>query len=190
MATTSAMGSKPPALPQSLVERCARGDDLAWEALYREHRAAASRFLLRLGVRREALEDTCQEVFLQAFRFLPKFRGDCSFRTWLYKICVSEARRTRRKGQLKSMLMGFLSARSSELSSGEIGEARSVRLVQEALDGLPESERLVFVLYELEGMSGREVADVADCPEATVFRRLHYARKQFKQHIVDQGVTS
>lgn len=190
MATTSAMGSKPPALPQSLVERCAKGDDLAWEALYREHRTAASRFLLRLGVKREALEDTCQEVFLQAFRFLPKFRGDCTFRTWLYKICVSEARRTRRRGQLKGILTGFLSARSSELSSGELGEARSVRLVQEALDGLHEADRLVFVLYELEGLSGREVAEVAECPEATVFRRLHYARKQFTQHIVDQGVTS
>lgn len=190
MGTTSAMGPAPPALPLGLVERCVRGDEIAWEELYREHRAAASRFLLRLGVGRGAVEDTCQEVFLQAFRFLPKFRGECSFRTWLYRICVSEARRARRRTQLKEVVSRLLLMQSTDRTSGELGPERSLRLVEEALDRLPEAERLVFVLYELEGLSGREVSDVAECPEATVFRRLHYARKQFRNYIADQGVTS
>lgn len=191
MGTTSAIGSSPPVLSSTLlVERCARGDEVAWQALYQQHRAGATRFLLRLGVKGDAVEDACQEVFLQAFRFLPKFRGECSFRTWLYRICASEARRARRRSQLKAFVSSLLGTQVSEATTGEMGDERAVRLVQEALDCLPEPERLAFVLYELEGMSGREAAEVAGCPEATMFRRLHYARKQFQHYIVEQGVTA
>jgi len=58
--------------------------------------------------------------------------------------------------------------------------------VQAALAQLTEPERLVFVLYELEGVAGREVATIAGCPEATVWRRLHYARKKFSAYIEGQ----
>src|SRR5690606_17438970 len=174
MTTTSTLGSSPHALSQPLVERCMRGDEMAWVMLYREHHVSATRFLLRLGVKHDVVEDTCQEVFLQAFRFLPQFRGECSFRTWLYRICASEARRARRKSQLKRFLSSWLAHSADESTAGEIGDARAVRLVGDALDQLTEAERLVFVLYELEGLSGKDVSIAASCPEATVFRRLHY----------------
>jgi RNA polymerase sigma factor (sigma-70 family) len=49
-----------------------------------------------------------------------------------------------------------------------------------ALERMNEGDRLVFVLYEFEGLPGKQIAEIADCPEATVWRRLHYARRIFR----------
>ena len=164
------------------------GDESRWRELYEENYGVACRFLLSMGVRDEALEDICQDVFLQAFRYLPQFRGDCSFRTWLYRICASEARRHREKRRQRSSLLSVLSSEStSSVSQGELGEQRAKRLIGEALARLPETERLVFVLYELEGLPGKDIAAVVECPEATVWRRLHYARKNFRAYFDEHG---
>lgn len=174
---------------EGLVERCADGDEVAWSDLYRKYEEVARRFLLRMGVAPELVDDTCQEVFLQAFRYLPGFRGECSFKTWLYRICVTEARRSRHRLRLSRVLAAvLLRSEQSSLTSGDFGEERSSQLIQNALSELSEADRLVFVLYELEGVAGREIAEIVDCPEATVWRRLHYARKAFRSYINEHGV--
>jgi len=73
------------------------------------------------------------------------------------------------------------------MSQGELGERRAQRLVNLALGQLPESERLVFVLYEFEGLPGKDISEIVDCPEATVWRRLHYARKAFRDYFERHG---
>jgi len=141
-----------------------------------------------MGVPSDGVEDTCQDVFLQAFRYLPKFRGECSFKTWLYRICASEARRYRQKNQQQHSLLTRLSREPTvPMSQGELGERRAQRLVNLALGQLPESERLVFVLYEFEGLPGKDISEIVDCPEATVWRRLHYARKAFRDYFERHG---
>ncbi len=160
-----------------------------WNELYEENYLVARRFLLSMGVKGDAIDDVCQDVFLQAFRYLPKFRGECSFKTWLYRICASEARRHRQKARIRHALMSLLSSEApAPISQGEIGEQRAQRLIRQALGQLPEAERLVFVLYELEGLPGKEIAEVAECPQATVWRRLHYARKSFRAYFDEYGV--
>lgn len=164
---------------------------MAWEKLYRQYQATTRRFLLRMGVEAAAVDDICQEVFLQAFRHLPRFRGECSFQTWLYRICVSEARRSRQRARISQVLCTLVRRQAREsVTCGELSPERAHHLVQGALGTLPDQERLVFVLYELEGMSGREVALVAQCPEATVWRRLHYARKAFRTYVAERGAGS
>ena len=154
---------------------------IAWRGIYEENYSVARRFLLSMGVPGDAIEDACQDVFLQAFRYLPKFRGDCSFKTWLYRICASEARRHRQRTRKRRSLLSLLTIEShSPVAQGELGERRAERLVNQALGQLSETERLVFVLYEFEGLVGKEISEIAQCPEATVWRRLHYARKNFR----------
>jgi RNA polymerase sigma-70 factor (ECF subfamily) len=164
-------------------------DDGAWKELYEQNYLIAQRFLLSMGVQRDALEDVCQDVFLQAFRYLPKFRGECSFKTWLYRICASEARRHRQRVRLRKTITHLLmfQTENDAANSHEWGQAHAERVVQRALNQLPETERLVFVLYELEGLPGKEIAEIARCPEATVWRRLHYARKTFRKYVAKHG---
>jgi len=142
-----------------------------------------------MGVDRSALDDACQEVFLEAFRFLPKFRGNSSFKTWLYRLCLTQARLARRRERARHLLQALLGGQRTEtVTHGELDSEHAARLVQQALAELPDAERLVFVLYELEGLSGRDTAEIARCPEPTVWRRLHDARKSFRAYIEARGV--
>ena len=67
------------------------------------------------------------------------------------------------------------------VSSQSFSEDAARRRIEQALSALSENERSVFVLYEMEGVAGKEIAEIVKCPEATVWRRLHYARRTFRQ---------
>lgn len=171
-----------------LVARCVAGEDAAWASLYSRHARTIAHFLRRLGVAPDALDDALQEVFLQAFRSLDKFRGDAAVRTWLYRLAVTQARRSREKARFARRVQQLM---AWELS-GEPGwcseqSTESERLLHAALAQLTALEREAFVLYELEGQSGAELAAIFGCPEATVYRRLHDARKKFQSFVESEA---
>lgn len=170
----------------ALVGRCVAGDERAWRELYRTHYTAAAAFLRKLGVRERDLDDAAQEVFAQLFRSLPQFRGEAQLRTWLYRLCATQARRLRRFRVISTTLSALLGSSDDAVTGQELPAELARRRVAAALDRLNEGERLVFVLYELEGMSGDEVAQIAGCPVATVWRRLHYARTRFRDAIEEE----
>ena len=164
-----------------LTERCVQGDESAWSALHRQHFSRVISILRRLGVKDGDLDDASQEVFLQMFRYLPSFRADSELRTWLYQLCITQARRTRRTYSVRAVLDKLL-ARSGEVFVSEPGfsEDAAQAQVQAALCKLSEPERIVFVLYEMDGLSGKEIAAIVGAKENTIWRRLHYARKNFR----------
>jgi RNA polymerase sigma-70 factor (ECF subfamily) len=142
-----------------------------------------------MGVRDAELDDACQNVFVQMVRYLPSFRGDSSFRTWLYRVCLSEARELRRRSRLRELMGELLrSERADEATvTLELSETAARRRVQAALARLKPHERSVFILYEMEGLKGEEIAEIVDCPVATVWRRLHYARAAFRELLEHEG---
>lgn len=168
-------------LSAGLVDACALGDAAAWRKLHLRYYPVARAFLRKLGVREGELDDATQEVFLQVHRYLPRFRGESELTTWLYRLCVTQARKLRRRIRLHEALRAFLSVAPAEslVSTQSFSEGAALSRVQGALSQLPESERSVFVLYEMEGVPGKQIAEILGCPEATVWRRLHYARKTF-----------
>lgn len=173
------------------IGSCVEGDPQAWNHLYSSHSRLARSFLYRLGVEADQLDDALQEVFVEVFRYLPRFRGECTFKTWLYRLCATQARQVRQKRRLGRLLNWAIDDSTPvQVTAGEIHTEMAERLVQEGLSRLSEKERLVFVLYEFEGLGGKAIAEVVGCPEATVWRRLHYGRKTFVSHIEDNGVGS
>ena len=173
------------------MRRCVQGERMAWRVLHRRYEPVARAFLRRLGVSPSELDDICQDVFLRMFRALPKFRGEAELKTWLYRLCVTEARRTRRHAAVAQSLRKLLLLSPRERSTAGLeltGESAS-RKLQLGLSTLKEAERAVFVMYELEGMPGRQIAEVLSCPEATVWRRLHYARRSFCAALEAQPVS-
>ncbi len=180
-----------PLLGDSLLGRCADGDELSWRSLYASHEATVRNFLRRLGVSPEALDDAAQEVFLEAFRYLPRFRGESSFKTWLYRLCLTQARKEGRRRRIKEVVRTLLAFQGpDEADYAPLEASSATRSVERALSSLSEGERAVFVLYELEGVSGKEIAELLDCPEATVWRRLHYGRRKFEASIRDEEMLS
>jgi RNA polymerase sigma-70 factor (ECF subfamily) len=172
-------------LEAQLVDDCAGGDAEAWRRLHRRYYPIAGAFLRKLGVRERDLEDATQEVFLQVHKYLPRFRREAELSTWLYRLCITQARVVRRRTRVTDALLRVLAlAPAHELvSTGSLAEDSARRRIEAALAALPPGEREVFVLYEMEGLPGKQIADIVKCPEATVWRRLHYARQAFRRAI-------
>lgn len=166
-----------------LLSECVDGDETAWRRLHQRYFAMIGSFLRKLGVDDREIEDATQEVFLMMFRYLPRFRGESELSTWLYRLCITQARQTRRRVRLRGMLgrMFSLHPVSSHVSTPSLPDDIARQRLETGLAALSELERAVFVLYEMEGQPGARIAEIVGCPEATVWRRLHYARSAFKR---------
>jgi RNA polymerase sigma-70 factor, ECF subfamily len=166
-----------------LLDDCLEGDELAWRHLHRLCYPRAAAFLRKLGVSEGDLEDTAQEVFVQLFRYLPSFRREAELSTWLYRICISQARSVRRRQRVTQTLARLLSLGTAPMlvSTPSLPDAIVRRRVEAALSKMTEGDRTVFVLYEMEGVPGKRIAEIVDSPEASVWRRLHGARQIFKR---------
>jgi len=166
-----------------LLDRCLAGDRPAWRALHAAYRPQAMAFLRRLGVRPREAEDACQEIFLQIFRYLPTFERRADFRTWLYKLCISQAARARRRALVRRPLTWLRAQLCEPVAQTELSVSRSVELVDSALAVLSARQRGVFVLYELEDLPTAEIARLLGAPPATVRRQLQEARHKFEQQV-------
>ncbi len=170
-----------------LLDRCVAGSPSAWRGLHQRYHRSALSVLRRLGVPPSHLEDACQEVFVDVFRYLPRFRREADFRTWLYRICLSRARVTRRRARMWSLFSRVSPEVGLEPIQQPFDEGQASRQLATAIERLSEAERAVFVLFELEGLSGQDIAEIIQRPQATVFRRLHDARKRFTA-VLEEGV--
>jgi len=163
-----------------LLLECVRGNNDAWCSLHFHYYPITIAFLRKLGVGELDLEDASQEVFLQMHRYLPRFRGNADLKTWLYRLCITQARHLRRRRRMSAALRAWFSLRpETNVSSPGFCEESARRRVQAALDSLTESQRTALALYDLEGLPGKQVAEILSCKESTLWRRLHYARKEF-----------
>jgi RNA polymerase sigma-70 factor, ECF subfamily len=171
-------GAAPPGWHDALIPRVAAGERQAWRAFHRHHFPIALAFLRKLGVRSPDLEDACQEVFLQVHRYLPRFRGDALIKTWLYRLCITEARKVRRRRWVGRSLARGLSQELPERSvpAATHSDATVQSIVRGALEQVGAGERLAFVLFEMEGRSGKEIADITGSSLQSVWRRVFQAR--------------
>lgn len=154
-----------------------------FRAFYDEHVALVWRTLLRLGVAKADLPDAVQEVFLVAYRKLPEFEGRSKPSTWLVGISYRVASDRRRLAHVRREVgdAGAVLARTdTRLRPDEIAEQRErVQLLDGLLALLRPEQREVFVMFELEELSGKEIADIVQAPLKTVFSRLRLAREAF-----------
>ncbi|MDR1989381.1 MAG: sigma-70 family RNA polymerase sigma factor [Acidobacteriaceae bacterium] len=175
----------------ALVQRCASGDEVAFAELVTEHQRMVVQLALNLlGDREEAL-DLSQEVFLRVFRTIPRFRGQSSLKTWIYRIAVNQARnrhrfwRRRRRGDQVPLDVHI--AEHGELLSSHTSRPDRVFAQQElaarlerALASLPFDQRTAIVLREVDGLSYDEIAYSLGVAVGTVKSRLTRARQTLR----------
>jgi RNA polymerase sigma-70 factor, ECF subfamily len=145
--------------------------------IFREHARYLWRALLGLGVRPGDVDDVCQEVFLIVHRRLPDFDGR-ALRSWLYAICLRVASEYRRSARVRREVsvdqLPDSSAPAGQMEAVFTGEL-CARLLT-ALDRLDADKREAFVLFEIEELPLREVAEALGCPLQTAYSRLQAAR--------------
>jgi RNA polymerase sigma-70 factor (ECF subfamily) len=149
-----------------------------FQDVFAQHARFVWRALRYLGVAEADLEDVCQEVFLVVHRRLEDFEGRSSVRTWVYGIALRVASDHRKSSRVRRESTGDAprEAESADPCPGRRAEARE--LLQRALDTLDDDKRAVLLLYELEGFSIPEIADLLGVPVQTAYTRLHAARER------------
>jgi RNA polymerase sigma-70 factor (ECF subfamily) len=157
-------------------------------AIYRANYAAIWRFLLHLGVRRSDVADVTHNVFLVAYRKLATFEQRSSIRTWLCGIAFRVGRDFQKSAAVRLEVSADDPAFADDMASEGSVEMRhddQLELAHRLLDQLPPEQREVFVLHELEQMTGSEIAALMGTSIGTVRSRLRRARDAFRKQLAE-----
>ena len=161
--------------------------------IYSRHADDVARWARRFGGPRIDVEDIVHEVFLVVQRRFHEWRGDAHVTTWLYEITFRIVRDRRSRGWWRRWSTGIVRGESSgpgpgnDLAELADGQPDALALLQRReatgalygiLDGIGEKYRTVIILFELEGLSGEEIARLTGISLANVWVRLHRARQQ------------
>lgn len=155
------------------------------EEVYERHADFVWRALRRLGVSDAALNDAVQDVFLIVHAQLERFEGRSSLTTWLFTLCRTVARERRRRARREREVFDTanvddeIDLRADVARAAEHNERLS--LLEGLLAGLEVEQRNVFILFEIERLTGEEIAEMLTLPLGTVYSRLQLARARFRQ---------
>lgn len=166
-----------------LIQSCRDGDRIAFRRLYELHYRRVHRTAACLGTPAGELDDVTQEVFTSAFSKLDRFQGG-NFGHWLHRICANVVTDHHRRRRVREGLRRLLGMGAPDLApepQPDVAAARAQAQEQVAviLSRMRPKQREVFALFELEGLSGEEIAQRVGCPVNTVWTRLHHARAAF-----------
>jgi len=192
----------PPTDVSEIVARAKQGDPEAFDLLVERFAPQVYAVSFRILGSREEAEDCVQEAFLRAFKALGKFRGEAAFSTWLYRVAVNVANDAARRNKNRPLS-------ASELASANPGDdapdldrfaddssdstmnpelhvvgAERKEIILRAVRSLPEHQRNVIILYDVQGLSYDEIAQVLRTRVGTVKSRLNRARLALKDRLM------
>jgi RNA polymerase sigma-70 factor (ECF subfamily) len=167
-----------------LAARCRAGDTDAFEELYRQHARRLYSLVVRMIGSAQDAEDLLQEVFLQAYRKLPGFRGESTLGTWLYRLTMNHCLDHLRGRQAK---MSRATASIDEESVDEpaapdpvVPSAISRMDLERAIEALPPGSKAAFLLHDVEGFEHQEIAAILGISEGTSKSQVHKARMKLR----------
>jgi RNA polymerase sigma factor (sigma-70 family) len=173
-----------------IVQQVQAGDVAAFDRLILKYRERVLGIIYHMTSNREDAADLTQDAFIKAFQSIHRFQGQSAFFTWLYRIAVNSALSHLRKHRLRSFF-SLEKIDGDEPVSREIIDALTdksgadrdtyVRELQEklneAMQKLSIKHRTVVTLFEIDGLSHQEIAEVMETSVGTVRSRLHYAKQ-------------
>ncbi len=143
----------------------------------------------RLVLSHEDAEDILQETFIQVYRHIGSFRGECKLFTWLYRIATNECTKHFRKNKLWKAQTGSEKLEASgELSGTDTEESRSILLkFQNAILQLPEKQRIVFNMRYYDELSYEEMGQILHSSVTSLKTNYHYASEKVKRYLIDHA---
>jgi RNA polymerase sigma-70 factor (ECF subfamily) len=182
----------------ALVLRCQHGDTAAFEPLVNRYRGKIYAMIVNMIGNDADAWDLSQEVFLKAWRALPKFEARCAFYTWIYRITHNVVYDWMRKRKIEASqefddseaplnpAAGAATVPQGQqrpdegMANRELGQA-----IREALTKLSPEHRSIILLKEVDGLSYQEIAETQEITIGTVMSRLFYARKKLQGLLQD-----
>ncbi len=191
-------GGTPPEDPDAaMVAAVLAGDPEAYRVLVERYERRIYHVIYGMVRRQEDAHDLAQDAFIKAFQNLHRFRLESKFYTWLCRIAMNVAidhlrkQKHRRHAEFDDSRGGSEGAQVVRLHSAKddpsanVARSQMRRTIMDAVDTLPEDQKQVLILRELEEMPYKEIAEILDIPEGTVMSRLYYARRRLQELLAD-----
>ncbi|TCD48871.1 RNA polymerase sigma factor [Chlorobium sp. N1] len=167
--------------------------DEQFKRIVAEHQDMVVGTCYRFVFNREDAEDIAQEVFVEVYRSLDRFREESKLSTWIYRIAVTKSldhlRRLKRKKRFSSLkrMIGAedptvnIAAPAKETPEEALEDTERVQVLQEALQSLPDSQKTAFLLSKQDGYSNQEIAEIMQTSVSAVESLVHRAKKKLQE---------
>jgi RNA polymerase sigma-70 factor, ECF subfamily len=172
-----------PATPDSLIEQCLAGDQVAWEQIVRQNWRKVFNVAYKFVGKHDEAEDLTQDIFLKIFKALNTFDRRANFQTWIISIsrnlCIDHYRSVRKERQTIARDVDSNDLQPATTDRGPYAQAEHQDLraqLRQALETLPITLRTAVVLRDLQELSYQEIADRLGLPEGTVKSRINRGR--------------
>lgn len=178
-----------------LLEQLARGETKAQEEVFFQFKDKVYNTILSMVQQGEEAEELTQDVFIEVFRSAATFKGNSSLSTWIYRISVNKAldhlKYLKRKKRF-AFLSSLFHPESGEPISGatdfvhpgvQLERKEQSTFLFKAIYQLPEKQQTAFILFEIEGLSYAEIADIMQTSTAAVESVLHRARQGLRKKL-------
>lgn len=169
--------------PDSLIEQCLAGDQLAWEQIVRQNWRKVFNVAYKFVGKHDEAEDLTQDIFLKIFKALNTFDRRANFQTWIISIsrnlCIDHYRSVRKERQTIARDVDSSELQPATHERGPYAQAEHQDLraqLRQALETLPVALRTAVVLRDLQELSYQEIADRLGLPEGTVKSRINRGR--------------
>jgi len=185
-------------LVSNLVKSAKSGDLDSFDSLTLMFRERLYGVIYNMTFNHDDAADLTQDAFVKAFRSLSKFKEKASFFTWIYRIGVNltlsylKKKKSRKFFSFDQYVSDGVSIKDSDkFSCSDSNSVRSTLInelhekLNEALSQLSDKHRTIVVLFEIDGLSHKEIASIMKCTEGTVRSRLHYAKLQLQSLLSD-----
>jgi RNA polymerase sigma-70 factor (ECF subfamily) len=179
-------------MPQNKLHNLSQSEKKgAFAALLNRHHLKVLNTCFKFLLNKEDAEDVTQEVFIEVFQSINKFRGDAQVSTWIYRIaiskCLDEIKKRNRKKRISSIgkILGleFAQDKKSNIAEPDITleQKQHFELLQIALDKLPDTQRIAFTLSKIDGYSNEEIATIMETTIIAVESLVYRGRKKVKE---------
>jgi RNA polymerase sigma-70 factor, ECF subfamily len=175
---------------EALIQRCLRGDQVAWELIVRQHWRKVFNVAYKFVGKHDAAEDLAQDIFLKVFKSLNTFDRRANFQTWLISVsrnlCIDHYRSVRKERETIDRDVDANALSPSSHDPGPIAalEQRDrVVLLRRALAELPRALRVAVLMRDIQEMSYQEIAGTLGLPEGTVKSRINRGRTELARHV-------
>ncbi len=168
---------------EKIVQSAQKGDKDAFGILVDKYRNKMFYLAYSMTNNRETADDLAQEIFIKAYRALPRFNLESKFSTWLYRIAINTIKDFFRKesGIERVSLHDHIGIEETVDFNGQSDKQEKLELIKKNIGKLPEKHRIILTLRDIQGKSYSEIAEILNISPGTVDSRLFRARKKLRK---------
>ena len=187
------VSADPEATDDALVAAFQGGDVAAFEELVRRYRRQIHRVCRGILRSPEQADEACQDAFVKAWNGLTRFKGESSFKTWMYRIGMNAAHDMRAREATQARVRDESAReapirRDRERPEDPVAHEQELRLLRDAVAKLPDRQRATLMLKVQQDLKYTEISDILGCPVGTAKANFHHAVRNLRRALVDAGL--